>query len=116
MGRSVADLMRALEETEAELESVDGAWHQLRRDLKELIGRHTSETGEHPVSVAELRNLYTPGSAPMYPAEPGWGATCSICYPEGDGVSSRFHRIDDEPLTPVEDEGPDGLQAPAADR
>lgn len=61
-------------------------------ELALLIVRHTSATGEHPVHVAELRNVLEPGSAPIYPEEPGYGATCSICAPDGDGHSTRFPR------------------------
>jgi hypothetical protein len=52
--------------------------------LDELINRHTSDTGEHPVAVAELRKLRDPALSVMKPATPGHVATCSICWPDGD--------------------------------
>src|SRR4051812_33616510 len=52
--------------------------------LDGLIIRHTSETGEHPVAVAELRKLRDPSLQIMQPKTPGHVATCSICWPEGD--------------------------------
>lgn len=61
---------------------------RVTRDLAALVLRHISTTGEHPVSVAELRNVLAPGSAPIYPAEVGHGPTCSLCAPNGDGHSS----------------------------
>jgi hypothetical protein len=61
--------------------------------LKALIDRHTGENGSSQVAVAELLNVIEPGSAPMYPEEPGWGATCSICAPDGDGLGSRYSKL-----------------------
>ena len=52
--------------------------------LDDLIQRHTSDTGEHPVAVAELRKLQDPSLTVMLPARPGHVATCSICWPDGD--------------------------------
>ena len=60
---------------------------RIARELEAIIACHTSATGEHPVPVAELRNVLEPGSAPIYPAEPGYAATCALCAPEGDGHS-----------------------------
>jgi hypothetical protein len=69
---------------------------RIERELRELIERHeTAAREQYPelpdvqgfqVAVAELRNILEPGSAPMFPEQPGWGATCSTCMPQGDGV------------------------------
>jgi len=70
---------------------------ELAAELRALIERHEAAavaqygpgTPGYAVAVAELRNILEPGSAPMYPAEPGFTATCSTCAPNGDGRSTR---------------------------
>lgn len=54
--------------------------------LKTLIENHQ---GKYILAPAEIQNVLEPGSAPMYPREAGYAATCSLCAPDGDGVSFR---------------------------
>jgi len=62
----------------------------IERRLIELIERHTANgRGEYVACMDELRNVLSPGSAPMYPATLGHAATCSTCMPDGDGVHFR---------------------------
>lgn len=70
---------------------------RIERELRELIERHETAACEQygpgtigfHVAIPELLNILEPGSAPMFPNEPGWGATCNTCMPEGDGVHRR---------------------------
>lgn len=49
--------------------------------LQDLIDRHTTVTGEHPISVAELRYVLDPEGETWDPGTPTRIGTCSSCTP-----------------------------------
>lgn len=73
---------------------------RVEAELRALIARHVEahEMAEGPgalgysVAIPELLNILEAGSAPMLPADRGHAATCGICMPLGDGVSSWRRR------------------------
>ena len=50
--------------------------------LQDLMDRHTTTTGEHPISVGELRYLLDPENEEWDPSTLTRIGTCSSCTPE----------------------------------
>lgn len=59
------------------------SWEIVLR-LRELIDRHTTVSGEHPVTVAELRYALDPGAESWDPGTPTRIGTCSTGCEPGD--------------------------------